>query len=58
MIGKDLINYASGLSGFQGVGVYVFGKCNQALPQCPAATSLPGRVIDWKRCAERFPAFS
>ena len=32
VIGKHFIDDASGLSCFYGVGVYVFGKCNQALP--------------------------
>jgi len=33
MIGKHFIDDASGLSCFRGVGVYLGGKRNQALPQ-------------------------
>jgi len=56
VIGEDFLDYAPGLSCCRGVGHYVFGECDQAFPQRPTTTSLPGRLIQLHGLAKHLPA--
>ena len=55
---KNFIDNSSGHCCFTWVGADVFGECDQALPQCPAAAPRPGCGVDLKSCLERFSVFA